>query len=92
MIQVALVEPDTIAYLYYNVEEVHEAPEKKALTTQSGATWGLGAISHKSGASTSYAAAGGTGSASRSATRARSRSRRARWASYAARSRADVSG
>ena len=54
MIQVALVEPDTIAYLYYNVEEVHEAPEKKALTTQSGATWGLGAISHKSGASTSY--------------------------------------
>ena len=24
MIQVALVEPDTIAYLYYNVEEVHE--------------------------------------------------------------------
>ncbi|KAF2995502.1 proteinase B [Curvularia kusanoi] len=51
---VALVEPDTIAYLYYEVDEVHEEPEKKALTTQSGATWGLGAISHKTGSSTSY--------------------------------------
>ncbi|KAF9691616.1 hypothetical protein EKO04_010315 [Ascochyta lentis] len=52
---VALVEPDTIAYLRYDVEEVHEDKlEKKALTTQTGATWGLGAISHRSGASTSY--------------------------------------
>ena len=53
--QVALVEPDTIAYLWYDVEEVHEDKlEKKALTTQTGATWGLGAISHRSGSSTSY--------------------------------------
>jgi oryzin len=53
--QVALVEPDTIAYLWYDVEEVHEDKlEKKALTTQTGATWGLGAMSHRSGASTSY--------------------------------------
>ncbi|KZM26903.1 Oryzin [Ascochyta rabiei] len=52
---VALVEPDTIAYLWYDVEEVHEDKlEKKALTTQTGATWGLGAISHRSGAPTSY--------------------------------------
>lgn len=52
---VALVEPDTIAYLWYDVEEVHEDTlEKKALTTQTGATWGLGAISHRSGSSTSY--------------------------------------
>ena len=52
---VALVEPDTISYLYYTVDEVHENKlEKKALTTQSGATWGLGALSHKTGASTSY--------------------------------------
>ncbi|KAH6625680.1 alkaline proteinase [Boeremia exigua] len=52
---VALVEPDTIAYLWYNVDEVHEDTlEKKALTTQTGATWGLGAISHRTGSSTSY--------------------------------------
>jgi subtilisin family serine protease len=52
---VALVEPDTISYLYYEVDEVHDDKlAKKALTTQSGATWGLGAISHKSAASTSY--------------------------------------
>jgi oryzin len=53
--QVALVEPDTIAYLWYDVEEIHEnALEKKALTTQSSAPWGLGAISHRSGSSTQY--------------------------------------
>ncbi|RYO12111.1 Alkaline proteinase [Alternaria arborescens] len=53
--EVALVEPDTIAYLWYDVEEVHEnALEKKALTTQSSAPWGLGAISHRSGSSTQY--------------------------------------
>jgi len=52
---VALVEPDTISYLYYQVEEVNENKlEKKALTTQAGSTWGLGAISHRTGASTSY--------------------------------------
>ncbi|KAF1357751.1 subtilisin-like protein, partial [Lizonia empirigonia] len=52
---VAFVEPDTISYLYYEVDEVHEDKlEKKALTTQTGSTWGLGAISHRSGASTSY--------------------------------------
>ncbi|KAF3041027.1 proteinase B [Didymella keratinophila] len=52
---VALVEPDTVAYLPFKVEEVFDGKlEKKALTTQTGATWGLGAISHRSGASTSY--------------------------------------
>jgi oryzin len=52
---VALVEPDTMSYLYYNVDEVHDDKlTKKALSTQSDATWGLGAISHKTGASTKY--------------------------------------
>ncbi|KAF2646538.1 subtilisin-like protein [Massarina eburnea CBS 473.64] len=50
---VALVEPDTVVTLPY-FEEEESKLEKKALTTQSGATWGLGAISHKSGPSTSY--------------------------------------
>ncbi|KAF2129685.1 subtilisin-like protein [Dothidotthia symphoricarpi CBS 119687] len=49
---VALVEPDTIAYLWY--EQADAKLEKKALTTQTGATWGLGAISHRTGSSTSY--------------------------------------
>ncbi|KAH7125756.1 alkaline proteinase [Dendryphion nanum] len=52
---VALVEPDTVAYLWY--EESSPNPAKlaeRALTTQSGATWGLGAISHRTGSSTSY--------------------------------------
>lgn len=52
---VALVEPDTVAYLWY--EESSPNPNtlvQRALTTQSGATWGLGAISHRTGSSTSY--------------------------------------
>jgi oryzin len=51
---VALVEPDTISYLYYDVEEVHDDLAKKAVTTQTGAPWGLGAISRRSGSSTTY--------------------------------------
>jgi subtilisin family serine protease len=31
-----------------------KAPSKRALTTQTSATWGLGAISHRTGSSTSY--------------------------------------
>jgi subtilisin family serine protease len=45
------VEPDYIVYLDY--EESSELSDR-ALTTQSGAPWGLGAISHKSAGSTSY--------------------------------------
>ncbi|KAM5355292.1 hypothetical protein ACJ41O_001938 [Fusarium nematophilum] len=55
---VELVEQDRIWKLNWIKEE--EEPEqdfhleKKALTTQSGATWGLGAVSHRSQGSTSY--------------------------------------
>ncbi|KAI1816867.1 subtilisin-like protein [Poronia punctata] len=48
---VAEVEQDQIWHLFY--EEAEEV-EKKSLVTQSGAPWGLGTISHKSGPSTSY--------------------------------------
>ncbi|KXH69271.1 subtilase [Colletotrichum salicis] len=45
---VAVVEPDY--YMYLSDFEV----EERALTTQSGAPWGLGSISHKTSGSTSY--------------------------------------
>ncbi|KAF2442665.1 subtilisin-like protein [Karstenula rhodostoma CBS 690.94] len=48
---VAAVEPDQVVYLPFKVEKVFD---KRALTTQTGAPWGLGAISHKTGSSTSY--------------------------------------
>ncbi|CAI6333281.1 unnamed protein product [Periconia digitata] len=51
---VELVEPDTIVYLPYMQDSEEPKLEKKALVTQSGSTWGLGAISHKSGSSSSY--------------------------------------
>ncbi|KAF1976276.1 subtilisin-like protein [Bimuria novae-zelandiae CBS 107.79] len=51
--EVAMVEPDTVAYLPYEVNEVF-TEKKRALINQSGAPWGLGAISHKTGSSTSY--------------------------------------
>lgn len=43
-----------MAYLPYEVNEVFSSEEKRALTTQNSAPWGLGAISHKSGSSSSY--------------------------------------
>ncbi|CAJ0542787.1 Ff.00g002530.m01.CDS01 [Fusarium sp. VM40] len=49
--EVAFVEPDYTVYLDY--EESSELSDR-ALTTQSGAPWGLGAISHKTSGSTSY--------------------------------------
>ncbi|KAI1147046.1 peptidase S8/S53 domain-containing protein [Nemania diffusa] len=48
--QVAEVEQDQVWHLF---DEPHELAER-ALTTQSGATWGLGTISHKTSGSTSY--------------------------------------
>ncbi|PVI02724.1 subtilisin-like protein [Periconia macrospinosa] len=54
---VELVEPDTYVYLPYfedSKSEEETKVEKKALVTQSGATWGLGAVSHRSGSSSSY--------------------------------------
>ncbi|KAL7620538.1 hypothetical protein AAE478_009533 [Parahypoxylon ruwenzoriense] len=44
------IEEDQVWYLY------DEAPEvsKRALTTQTGATWGLGTVSHRTSGSTSY--------------------------------------
>ncbi|KAF9878382.1 hypothetical protein CkaCkLH20_03874 [Colletotrichum karsti] len=50
--EVAFVEPDYIMYLSdFVVEEVNP---KRALTTQTGATWGLGTISHRTSGSTQY--------------------------------------
>ncbi|EEU35453.1 uncharacterized protein NECHADRAFT_51284 [Fusarium vanettenii 77-13-4] len=49
--EVAFVEPDFEAYLW--VEESSELSDR-ALTTQTGATWGLGTISHRTSGSTSY--------------------------------------
>ncbi|UPL02654.1 hypothetical protein LCI18_013588 [Fusarium solani-melongenae] len=49
--EVAFVEPDYEAYLW--VEESSELSDR-ALTTQTGATWGLGTISHRTSGSTSY--------------------------------------
>jgi oryzin len=49
--QVAAVEPDQLVHLPFKVEQVFD---KRALTTQTGAPWGLGAISHKTGSPTSY--------------------------------------
>ncbi|KAK1584931.1 subtilase [Colletotrichum navitas] len=46
--EVAVVEPDY--YMYLSDFEVDE----RALTTQTGATWGLGSISHKTSGSTQY--------------------------------------
>ncbi|KAI9167975.1 Alkaline proteinase [Paramyrothecium foliicola] len=48
---VAFVEEDTVAYLFY--EETKPLSER-ALTTQTGSTWGLGAISRRASAATSY--------------------------------------
>lgn len=50
MPKVAEVEQDQVWHLF---DEPHELAER-ALTTQSGATWGLGTISHKTSGSTSY--------------------------------------
>ncbi|KAF6808807.1 alkaline proteinase [Colletotrichum sojae] len=50
--EVALVEPDY--YMYLSDFVVEEINPKRALTTQSGATWGLGAISHRAGSSSQY--------------------------------------
>ncbi|OTB02976.1 hypothetical protein M426DRAFT_74299 [Hypoxylon sp. CI-4A] len=47
---VAEVEEDQIWYL---ADEAPQ-PSKRALTTQTGATWGLGTVSHKTSGSTSY--------------------------------------
>ncbi|KAI0389467.1 subtilisin-like protein [Xylariaceae sp. FL0594] len=49
---VAEVEQDQVWHLFYEDEEAEVA--KKALTTQTGAPWGLGTISHKTRGSTSY--------------------------------------
>ncbi|KAF2021469.1 subtilisin-like protein [Aaosphaeria arxii CBS 175.79] len=53
---VALVEPDTVSWLPFTVDKDTKETklEDRALTTQTGATWGLGAISHRSGSSSSY--------------------------------------
>ncbi|GAP84405.1 putative alkaline proteinase [Rosellinia necatrix] len=48
--QVAEVEQDQVWHLF---DEVHEVSER-ALVTQSGATWGLGTISHRTSGSTNY--------------------------------------
>ncbi|KAL7782522.1 alkaline proteinase [Trichoderma ceciliae] len=50
--EVASVEPDYIMYLSDIVEDIVE--DKRALTTQTGAPWGLGAVSHRTSGSTSY--------------------------------------
>ncbi|KAL3297548.1 alkaline proteinase [Colletotrichum asianum] len=50
--EVALVESDY--YMYLSDFVVEEVNPKRALTTQSGATWGLGTISHRTSGSTQY--------------------------------------
>ncbi|EGU76035.1 alkaline proteinase [Fusarium oxysporum f. sp. raphani 54005] len=50
--EVAFVEPDYTMYLSYEESEPELAD--RALTTQSGAPWGLGTISHRTSGSTSY--------------------------------------
>ncbi|KAI2469826.1 alkaline proteinase [Annulohypoxylon bovei var. microspora] len=47
---VAEIEEDQVYYLFDEQPEV----SKRALTTQSGATWGLGTVSHTSSGTTSY--------------------------------------
>ncbi|WQF76095.1 Putative peptidase S8 propeptide/proteinase inhibitor I9 [Colletotrichum destructivum] len=49
--EVAIVEPDYYMYLF---DDVDAELSERALTTQSGAPWGLGATSHRSPGSTSY--------------------------------------
>ncbi|KAM5385753.1 hypothetical protein ACJZ2D_000952 [Fusarium nematophilum] len=49
--EVAFVEPDYVVYLWDTEPSEHS---DRALTTQSGATWGLGTISHRTSGSTSY--------------------------------------
>ncbi|KAL4730765.1 hypothetical protein ACLX1H_002804 [Fusarium chlamydosporum] len=52
---VALVEEDRVWTINFTEEEPEEESlSKRALTTQSGATWGLGTVSHRSRGSTSY--------------------------------------
>lgn len=49
------VEEDQVIYLDFTQEEgEHEQPRKRALTTQTGAPWGLGTVSHRTSGSTSY--------------------------------------
>ncbi|KAF4472203.1 alkaline ase [Fusarium albosuccineum] len=50
--EVAFVEPDYEVYLDFDVEPSEHS--ERALTTQTGAPWGLGTISHRSSGSTSY--------------------------------------
>ncbi|KAI0828114.1 alkaline proteinase [Hypoxylon sp. FL0890] len=47
---VAEIEEDQVYYLFDETPEL----SKKALTTQTGATWGLGTVSHRTSGSTSY--------------------------------------
>ncbi|KAK0385676.1 hypothetical protein NLU13_6853 [Sarocladium strictum] len=49
--EVASVEPDYVQYLWF---EEGEQIQDRALTTQTGAPWGLGSISHRTSGSTSY--------------------------------------
>ncbi|KAM0350544.1 hypothetical protein ACHAPU_003027 [Fusarium lateritium] len=51
--EVAFVEPDYTMYLSYEESSPSELSER-ALTSQSSAPWGLGAISHKTAGSTTY--------------------------------------
>ncbi|KAF7555413.1 hypothetical protein G7046_g6567 [Stylonectria norvegica] len=51
---VELVEQDKVWTLEFTQEEATPALEKRALTTQTSATWGLGTVSHRSAGSTSY--------------------------------------
>ena len=46
----AEIEEDQVYYLFDETPEL----SKKALTTQTGATWGLGTVSHRTSGSTSY--------------------------------------
>ncbi|KAF4454235.1 alkaline proteinase [Fusarium austroafricanum] len=51
--EVAFVEPDYTVYLDFQESSEPQLADR-ALTTQSGAPWGLGTISHRSSGSTSY--------------------------------------
>ncbi|KAM0345552.1 hypothetical protein ACHAPU_006481 [Fusarium lateritium] len=51
---VAIVEEDRVWTINYVEEPEEESLSKRALTTQSGAPWGLGTVSHRVKGSTSY--------------------------------------
>ncbi|KAG8674876.1 hypothetical protein FPOAC2_00914 [Fusarium poae] len=51
---VALVEEDRVWTIDWVDEPEEESLSKRALTTQNGATWGLGTVSHRARGSTSY--------------------------------------